>query len=127
MQIKVWCLSYTLPKSAALPSAWSTRQKGLDEQYIGKGLFIEYFFSGTRKDFVECQTVLDKEKPLSRRRGDGDGVFAECLAASTRQKIRQRVPLSGSLPSARATTLGKEPIPVPRSSFFAECYSPDTR
>jgi hypothetical protein len=29
--------------------------------------------------------------------------------------------------SVRATTLGKEPIPVPRSWFFAECYDPDTR
>jgi hypothetical protein len=26
--------------------------------------------------------------------------FAECLPASTRQRIRQRVPMSGSLPSA---------------------------
>jgi hypothetical protein len=32
-----------------------------------------------------------------------------------------------SLLSARATTLGKEPIPVPRSWFFAECYGSDTR
>jgi hypothetical protein len=48
--------------------------------------------------------------------------FAECLPSSTRQRICQRVPMSGSLPSARATTLGKEPIPVPSSSFFAECY-----
>jgi hypothetical protein len=32
-----------------------------------------------------------------------------------------------SLPSARATTLGKEPISVPRSWFFAEWYGPDTR
>jgi hypothetical protein len=31
-----------------------------------------------------------------------------------------------SLPSARAITLGKEPIPVPRSWFFAECYGSDT-
>jgi hypothetical protein len=85
----------------------------------------------------------------------------ECLPSSTRQRIRQRVPMSGSLPSAlygtrqsvplcrvpgplhsaknlyrcpglgslpsaRATTLGKEPIPVPRSWFFVECYGLDT-
>jgi hypothetical protein len=31
------------------------------------------------------------------------------------------------LPSVRATTLGKEPIPVPRSWCFAECYVPNTR
>jgi hypothetical protein len=72
----------------------------------------------------------------------GKGVtFAECLPDSTRQRIRQRGPhvryfaecfgwhsaKRASLPSVRATTLGKEPIPVPRSWFFAECYGPDTR
>jgi hypothetical protein len=68
-------------------------------------------------DFVECQTVLGKEKPSSRCRGDRDSVFAECLRwhsakkllfaecllihsaqnAGTRQRIRRRVPMSGSL------------------------------
>jgi hypothetical protein len=72
----------------------------------------------------------------------GKGVhFAECLPDNTRQRIRQKGPpvryfveclvwhstKRGSLPSARATTLGKEPIPVPRSWFFAECYGFDTR
>jgi hypothetical protein len=72
----------------------------------------------------------------------GKGVhFAKCLPDSTRQRIRQRGPpvryfaeclvlhsaKRGSLPSVRATTLGKEHIPVPRSWFFAECYAPDTR
>jgi hypothetical protein len=28
---------------------------------------------------------------------------------------------------SRATTLSKEPIPVPMSWFFAECYGSDTR
>jgi hypothetical protein len=32
-----------------------------------------------------------------------------------------------SLPSASDITLGKEPKPVPRSVFFAECYDLDTR
>jgi hypothetical protein len=73
--------------------------------------------------------------------GDGDGVFAECLPASTRQRIRQRGPhvrffaecfvrhsaKHASLPSAKATTLGKEPISVSRSWFFAECYGLDIR
>jgi hypothetical protein len=75
---------------------------------------------------AECQAVLGKEKPLSRRWGDGVN-FAECLPASTLQRIRQRVPLSASLPSAKATALGKETIPVPRYWYFAECYDPDTR
>jgi hypothetical protein len=45
--------------------------------------------------------------------------FAECFVWHSAKRA--------SLPSARATTLGKEPIPVPRSWFFAECYGPDTR
>jgi hypothetical protein len=32
-----------------------------------------------------------------------------------------------SLPSAKATTLSKETLPVPRCAFFAECYDLDTR
>jgi hypothetical protein len=35
--------------------------------------------------------------------------------------------MSGSLPSVRDITLGKEPMSVPRSWFFAECYGLDTR
>jgi hypothetical protein len=72
---------------------------------------------------------------------DGDSVFAECLLNSTRQRIHQRGPhvryfaeclvwhsaKRASLSSVKAITLGKEPIPVPRSWFFAECYGPDTR
>jgi hypothetical protein len=81
--------------------------------------------------------------------------FAECLPGSTRQRNNlYRVPLGtlgkeparegphvrffaecyvrhsakrASLPSVSDITLGKEPIPVPRSWFFAECYGSDTR
>jgi hypothetical protein len=87
--------------------------------------------------------------------GGGDGVFAECLPDNTRQRINLcRVPpwtlgkeparegphvrlfaecsvrhstKNDSLPSVRDIALGKEPIPVPRSWFFAECYGLDTR
>jgi hypothetical protein len=92
-------------------------------------------------DFVECQAVLGKEKSPSRRRGDGDDTFAECLPASTRQRICQQGPFVGffaecsvwhsakhaSLPSANALPLGKEAIPVLMFWIFAECYGPDTR
>jgi hypothetical protein len=37
-------------------------------------------------------------------------LFAECLPASTRQRIRQRVPLSGSLPSALYGTRQSVPL-----------------
>jgi hypothetical protein len=107
-----------------------TRQRGLGIQCIGKAIFAEYFFSGTRQRKAAV-TVTD----------DGDGVFAECLSDSTRQRIRQRGPpvryfveclvwhsaKRASLLSVRAITLGKEPIPVPKSWFFAECYAPNTR
>jgi hypothetical protein len=108
----------SLLESGALPSAWSTRQslkntrqslcqvshstKRLGEHYIDKGFFVEYFFLGTRHRLYR-------------------------VPDDTRQRIRQRVPLSGYLPSASATTLGKETIPVPRYWFFVECYGPDSR
>jgi hypothetical protein len=41
---------------------------------------------------------------------------------STRQRGRQRAHLSAPLPSVKATTLGKEALPVPRCVIFAECY-----
>jgi hypothetical protein len=44
------------------------------------------------------------------------GHFAEC---NTRQR--------GALPSVKAVTLGKEPIPGHRYRFFAECNVSDTR
>jgi hypothetical protein len=106
------------------------------------------------KDFAECQEVLGKEKQPSRRwvtkttslpsvLGDtrqrsylcrvsagqhsvknpsvGPHVrfFAECFVWHSAKRV--------SLPSARAITLGKEPIPVPRSWFFVECCGPDTQ
>jgi hypothetical protein len=93
--------------------------------------------------------ALGKEKRPSRRRGDGDGAFAECLGdtrqrsylfaeclpTSTRQMIYLWVPFVrffvecsrrhsaklAFLPSARARALGKDAIPVLRYWFFAEC------
>jgi hypothetical protein len=138
-----------------------TRQRGLGEQYIGKGVFAEYFFLGHSAqtlssifswalgtDFVECQRVLGKEKRPSWRRGDGDGAFAKCLLIHSTKKLplcrvsadhhSAKNPSAGpfvrffvecsvwhsakraSLPSARALTLGKEVIPMPRSCFFAD-------
>jgi hypothetical protein len=120
-----------------------TRQRGLGIQCIGKAVFVEYFFLGTRQKNSRYDDGW-RRRSLCRvsRATLGKGVhFAECLPDSTRQRIRQRGPpvryfvecliwhsaKRGSLPSVRATILGKEPIPVPRSWFFAECYVPDTR
>jgi hypothetical protein len=62
-----------------------------------------------------CLTALGKE---SARGVPPVRYFAECLVWHSAKR--------GSLPSTRATTLGKEPIPVSKSWFFAECYSSDT-
>jgi hypothetical protein len=71
---------------------------------------------------------------------DGDNVFAECLVWHLAKNPPEGSHVSyfaeclvwysakrASLPSARAITLSNEPISVPRSWFFAECYGPDTR
>jgi hypothetical protein len=52
--------------------------------------------------------------------GDGDGVFAECLSASTRQRIRQRGPHVRFFVECFYMALGK-------ACFFAECQSHYTR
>jgi hypothetical protein len=49
------------------------------------------------------------------------------VLGETRQRDRQRTSLSVPLPSAKATALSKEVLPVPRCAFFAECYGLDTR
>jgi hypothetical protein len=113
------------------------------------------FLGHLAKMFAECQGALGKEKRPLRRRvtetaslpsvtddtrqrsylcwvssqkhsakdppGEGPHVrlFAECY-------VRHSAKCT-SLPSATDITLGKEPIPVPRSWFFAECYGLDTR
>jgi hypothetical protein len=48
-----------------------TRQRKLDELYIGNGLFAEYFLSGTQQRLAECHLVLGKEKSQSRRQVTG--------------------------------------------------------
>jgi hypothetical protein len=109
------------------------------------------FLGHSTKRFAECQGAVGKEKQSLRHRvtetasllsvpGDTQqrSYLCRVSARDTQQRICQRGPhvryfaeclvwhsaKRASLPSARATTLGKEPIPVPRSWFFAEC---DTR
>jgi hypothetical protein len=67
---------------------WS-RQRGLDTQCIGKAVFAEYFFSGTRQ-----------RKAAITAMGDGDGVFAECLRRHSTKEL--------PLPSVFLTALDKE-------------------
>jgi hypothetical protein len=87
---------------------------------LGKGvIFVECCRSDTRQSIHLCRVppgTLGKE---SAREGPHVRFFAECLARHSAKRA--------SLPSVKHIALGKEPIPVPRSWFFAESYGLDTR
>jgi hypothetical protein len=85
----------SLPETGALPSARSarqslknTRQRLCRVSHLAKkarqtvhrqSLLCRVLFLGhSTKRFAECQGALGKEKRPLRRRGDGDGFFAEC-------------------------------------------------
>jgi hypothetical protein len=47
----------------------NTRQRTLGKDFIGKGFFVECFFSDTRQShFAECQKALGKGKTLGKLR-----------------------------------------------------------
>jgi hypothetical protein len=71
---------------------------------------------GKEVTFPEC-LLIHSIKDSSA--GPFVSFFAECSVWHSAKHA--------SLPSARATTLGKEAIPVPRYWYFAKCYDPDTR
>jgi hypothetical protein len=135
----------------------NTRQRTLDELYIGNRLFAEYILLGTRQRF--CRVLFDtrQRKVTVTAPNDGDGSFAECLPrhsaktgpvgptasscaesarrhsakkatlpsvwwTGTRQRVLQWAPLSVPLPSALATSLGKDGFAGSQVSFFAECH-----
>jgi hypothetical protein len=60
------------------PNSVALGKEGSANSTSAKPSLPSTFSRALGTDFAECQTILDKEKPLSRRRGDGDGVFAEC-------------------------------------------------
>jgi hypothetical protein len=86
---------------------------------------------GKEVTFAECLLIHSAKKlPLCRVSTDLHSAkdppmdpfvrfFVEC---SMRHSAK-----FASLPSARATTLGKEALPMPRYWSSAECYGPDTR
>jgi hypothetical protein len=81
--------------------------------------FAECLPDSTRQRIHLCRVppgILNKE---SAREGPHVRSFAEYLEWHSTKRA--------SLPSARAITLSKEPTPVPRSWFFAECYDSYTR
>jgi hypothetical protein len=87
---------------------------------LGKGVtFVECLPNSTRQRINLCRVppgTLGKEPA---REGPHVRFFAECYVWHSAKHA--------SLPSVRDITLGKEPIPVPRSWFFAEFYGLDTR
>jgi hypothetical protein len=55
-----------------------TRQRGLDIQCIGKAVFAEYFFSGTRQRGLPSARSTRQRKAAVTVTVDGDGAFAKC-------------------------------------------------
>jgi hypothetical protein len=55
-----------------------TWQRGLGEQYIGKGFFAEYFLSSTRQRFCRVPIGTRQRKAVVTASGNGDGGFDEC-------------------------------------------------
>jgi hypothetical protein len=79
--------------------------------------------------FAECHLIHPaKRLPLFRMstslhstKGPPAGSFVSFFDECYRRHSAKLA----SLPSARATALGKKALPVPRCSFSAECYDPD--
>ena len=151
------------PKHSAKPQKHSVKalpsvalgKEGSANSTSAKPSLPSTFLGHSAKRFAECQGALGKEKWPLRRRGNGDGFFAECqgqhsakaspLPSVFPEALGKELAREGphvrlfaecsvrhsakptSLPSASDITLGKEPKPVPRSVLFAECYDPDTR
>jgi hypothetical protein len=96
--------------------------------------------------FAECSLYRHSTKSISLPSVLGDtrqrvSIFTECppdLHSSKRSPTgpfvsnfgectRRHSTKVASLPSAKATAVSKEALPVPRPTFFVECYDLDTR
>jgi hypothetical protein len=87
---------------------------------LGKGVtFVKCLPRSTRQRIHLCRVPPGTLGKGPAREGPHVRLFAECYVRHSAKRA--------SLPSATDITLGKEPIPVPRSWFFAECYGLDTR
>jgi hypothetical protein len=126
-----------------------TRQRRLGKQCIGKAFFAEYFFSGTQQRGLPSAREHSAKKSNCYDDGVTETAFLPSVTGDTRQRsylyrvsAQQHSAKNQSLPSATwdtwqrthqggspcqvlcrvlRTALGKEPISVPRSWFFAEC------
>jgi hypothetical protein len=87
---------------------------------LGKKItFAECIRWHSVKSFPLCRVPTSLALGNESTGGPFVSFFAECS--------RRHSAKLASLPSTRVTTLGKEALLVPRCSFFAECYDPDTR
>jgi hypothetical protein len=67
---------------------YDTRQKELDEQYIGNDFFVEHFLSGT----LPSVTRYSAKKAAVTATGNGDSAFAECFRWHSAKRHLCRVP-----------------------------------
>lgn len=125
--------THTLPESPPLPSAWSTRQsfKNTRQRLYRVSHSAKRARHTVHRQSFLCRVLFLRHsaKKISRY-GAGWRRQRLCRVLASQHSAKnppERVPMSGTLPSAGDIILGKEPIPMSRSWFFAECYGPDTR
>jgi hypothetical protein len=82
------------------------------------GAFAECLLIHSTKKLPLCRVSTDLHLAKDPLAGPFVRFFVECS--------RRHLAKLASLPNVRATTLGKEAIPVPRYCFSVECYDPDT-
>jgi hypothetical protein len=99
----------------------STRQRKVVVTVPGDGdsVFAECHLIHSAKNVPLYRVSADQHSAKDPSAGPFVSFFAECSLWHSAKLV--------SLPSASATTLGKEAVPVPMYWYFAECYGPDTR
>jgi hypothetical protein len=104
-----------------LPSArrYSAKKSGCHGAGVTETTSLPSVLGDTRQRSYLCRVSTDQHSAKNLPTGPFVRFFVEFSAWHSAKRA--------SLSSARASTLGKEAIPVPRYWFFAECYGPDTR
>jgi hypothetical protein len=106
-------------KAHSLPSVHWTDTRQRSSSWASLPGPSPSILGGTRQRLPLCQVpvglALDKE------------ITSGPFISSFTESIRRHSAKVASLPSVKATTLGKEALPVLRCAFFAECYDLDTR
>jgi hypothetical protein len=93
---------------------YSVKKSGRHGARVTETTSLPSVLGDTRQRSYLCRVSTDQHPAKNSPVGPFVSFFAECSAWHSAKRA--------SLPSARATTLGKEAIPVPRYWFFAECY-----